>query len=127
MPGFSFGYWGTQFSRNVTWWPYSLPWHRYLARCHYLLQQGLPVADVLAYLRGLKPTDLVGAAFGSYGWAKGGARDVEEYLKAMKFEILREPLQVQFVPTPEVLLECRAAGELLAQRALAAKKESDDK
>ncbi|MCL5743974.1 MAG: hypothetical protein M1541_08605 [Acidobacteria bacterium] len=49
QPGFSFGYWGTQLSRNVTWWPYSAPWHRYLARCAFMLRQGLPVADVLAY------------------------------------------------------------------------------
>ena len=48
-PGFSFGFWGTQFSRNVTWWPYSLPWHRYLARCQFLLGQGEPVVDALAY------------------------------------------------------------------------------
>lgn len=85
------------------------------------------MAAVLTYLKGLKPSGKAGFAFGSYGWAKGGAKDVEEYLKAMKFEILREPLQVQYVPTPEVLDECRAAGELLAQRALAAMKESDDK
>jgi hypothetical protein len=48
-PGFSFGYWGTQFSRNVTWWEYSSDWHRYLARTQFMLRQGLPVADVLAY------------------------------------------------------------------------------
>lgn len=48
-PGFSFGFWGTQFGRNVTWWPFSLPWHRYLARCQFMLEQGVPVADVLAY------------------------------------------------------------------------------
>ena len=48
-PGFSFGFWGTQFNRNLTWWNYSLPWHRYLARCQFLLRQGIPVADVLAY------------------------------------------------------------------------------
>lgn len=48
-PGFSFGYWGSQFSRHLTWWPYSLPWHQYLARCQFMLRQGLPVADVLAY------------------------------------------------------------------------------
>jgi hypothetical protein len=48
-PGLSTGYWGTQLGRNVTWWPYSAGWHRYLARCQFLLRQGLPVADVLAY------------------------------------------------------------------------------
>jgi hypothetical protein len=48
-PGFSFGSWGTQLGRHVTWWPYASAWHRYLARCQYLLRQGVPVADVLAY------------------------------------------------------------------------------
>lgn len=48
-PGLSFGFWGTQLNRHMTWWPYSSAWHRYLARCHFMLRQGLPVADVLAY------------------------------------------------------------------------------
>ena len=49
QPGLSFGFWGTQMNRHLTWWPYSSGWHRYLARCEFLLQQGLPVADVLTY------------------------------------------------------------------------------
>jgi hypothetical protein len=48
-PGLTMGFWGTQMNRHLTWWPYSMDWHRYLARCHFLLQQGLPVADVLTY------------------------------------------------------------------------------
>ena len=48
-PGFSFGSWGSQLGRHITWWPYSSAWHRYLARCQYLLGQGQPVADALAY------------------------------------------------------------------------------
>ncbi|MHB8901126.1 MAG: glycosyl hydrolase [Thermoguttaceae bacterium] len=48
-PGFSFGWWGTQLNRHLTWWPYSSAWHRYLARCQFMLRQGLPVADVLSY------------------------------------------------------------------------------
>ncbi|MEI6605597.1 MAG: glycosyl hydrolase, partial [Verrucomicrobiota bacterium] len=34
---------------NTTWWPVSKPFHYYLGRCSYLLQQGLPVADVCYY------------------------------------------------------------------------------
>ena len=48
-PGLTMGFWGTQMNRNLTWWPYSGGWHRYLARCQFLLRQGLPVADVLTY------------------------------------------------------------------------------
>ncbi|MBA4386524.1 MAG: MBL fold metallo-hydrolase [Verrucomicrobia bacterium] len=76
------------------------------------------MAGVLTYLKGLKPQGKAGFAFGSYGWAKGGAKDVEEYMRAMKFELLREPLQVQYVPTKETLDECRAAGRLLADKAV---------
>jgi hypothetical protein len=46
-PGMSMGPWGLHYERTETWWEQSKPWHKYLARCQYLLQQGLPVADML--------------------------------------------------------------------------------
>ncbi|NCD31823.1 MAG: FprA family A-type flavoprotein [Spartobacteria bacterium] len=76
------------------------------------------MAGSLTYLKGLRPQDKKGFAFGSYGWAQGGAADVENYLKDMKFEILREPLLSKFVPTPEVIEECVEAGRMLAKEAL---------
>jgi len=47
VPGMTMGPWGLHYERTQTWWEYSLPWHRYLARCQYLLQQGTPVVDAL--------------------------------------------------------------------------------
>ena len=76
------------------------------------------MAAVLTYLKGLRPINKAGFAFGSYGWAKSGANEVEEYLKVMKFELIREPIHSQFVPTPEILAECRAAGSAMAEIAL---------
>jgi flavorubredoxin len=72
---------------------------------------------VLTYWKGLKPAGKAGFAFGSYGWAKGATRDVEAYLKEMKFDLLREPLCSQFAPDAATLEECRAAGRLLAGHA----------
>ena len=46
-PGMSMGPWGLHYERTQTWWKLSKPWHEYLARCQYLLQQGLPVVDLL--------------------------------------------------------------------------------
>jgi hypothetical protein len=46
-PGMSMGPYGVHYERTETWWEYSRPWHEYLARCQYLLQQGLYVADIL--------------------------------------------------------------------------------
>ena len=40
---------GEHINVNTTWWPFSKPFHYYLARCSYLLQQGLPVADACYY------------------------------------------------------------------------------
>jgi hypothetical protein len=48
-PGFGWEYVGTNFGRNVTWWPLSHAWLRYLARCQYLLRQGLFAADIVYF------------------------------------------------------------------------------
>ncbi len=46
-PGMSMGPWGLHYERTQTWWEFSKPWHRYVARCQYMLRQGVPVADLL--------------------------------------------------------------------------------
>jgi flavorubredoxin len=83
------------------------------------LNQGMmPMASAaVSYLKGLRPAGKVGLAFGSYGWSRGGAEALEEYLKAMKWEVLREPISAQYRPTEQVLTECRAAGRMLAEKA----------
>jgi hypothetical protein len=48
-PGMSMGPFGLHYERTETWWEQSKPWHEYLARCQYLLRQGLFVAN-LCYL-----------------------------------------------------------------------------
>ena len=45
-PGMTMGPWGLHYERTQTWWEQSRPWHEYLARCQYLLRQGLFVADI---------------------------------------------------------------------------------
>ncbi|HSI73889.1 MAG TPA: glycosyl hydrolase, partial [Fimbriimonas sp.] len=46
-PGISMGPWGLHYEVGNTWWELSGPYHEYLSRCQYLLQQGTPVSDVL--------------------------------------------------------------------------------
>jgi hypothetical protein len=46
-PGMCMGPWGLHYERTQTWWEQSRPWHEYLARCQYLLREGVPVVDVL--------------------------------------------------------------------------------
>jgi flavorubredoxin len=85
------------------------------------LNQGMlpTVAAAVNYLTGLRFTNRVAFAFGSYGWGKGGSEAVDEALKAMKWEVVRAPLKAKFKPKDACLAECREAGGLLAERALA--------
>lgn len=76
------------------------------------------MASALTYVRGLKPKGKKGLAFGSYGWADKGSGEVAEYMKAMKIEMLGDPISCQFSPDDEVLERCRAAGRKLAAIAL---------
>ena len=73
------------------------------------------VADVLTYLKGLRPQNLMGAAFGSYGWSGESVKQVREILEAMKVDVVGE-VKSKYVPTKEVLQECYNLGLQIAQR-----------
>ena len=45
-PGMTMGPWGLHYERTETWWNQSAAWHEYLARCQFMLRQGLFVADI---------------------------------------------------------------------------------
>jgi len=72
------------------------------------------MADVMTYLKGLKPANLIGAAFGSYGWSGESVRDLEAILKEMKVDIVAEPISVKHVPGKDVLEKCSGLGQVVA-------------
>jgi flavorubredoxin len=74
-------------------------------------------AATLSYLEGLRPLGKAAVAFGSYGWGRGGPEAIDEALRRLQWEIVREPLRSHWRPTPDVLAECRQTGRLLAERA----------
>ncbi|HER43839.1 MAG TPA: FprA family A-type flavoprotein [Candidatus Eisenbacteria bacterium] len=74
------------------------------------------IADILFYLKGLKPVGLIGAAFGSYGWSGEAAGQVEELLEGMKVEIAGEAPRVKYVPDKEMLENCRNLGRAIADK-----------
>ncbi len=45
-PGMTMGPYGVHYERTETWWELSPAWHEYLARCQFLLRQGLHIADI---------------------------------------------------------------------------------
>jgi len=74
------------------------------------------VADVLTYLVGLKPKNLIGAAFGSYGWSGEGVAQVEEYLRRMGVEIVGESVKAIYVPDSDTLERCRTLGRVVGEK-----------
>ncbi len=85
------------------------------------LNQGMlpQAAAAVNYLTGLRFASRPAFAFGSYGWGKGGPEALDEALKAMKWEVVREPLKARFAPRENCLAECREAGRMLAEKARA--------
>ncbi|HOQ26421.1 MAG TPA: FprA family A-type flavoprotein [Methanomassiliicoccaceae archaeon] len=73
------------------------------------------VADMVFYLKGLRPKGRIGAVFGSYGWGGGGTRAVREQLQATGLELPLEDLQVNYVPHEAEKEKCREMGRRIAE------------
>jgi len=74
------------------------------------------VASFLAYMKGLKPKNKIGAAFGSYGWGGGAKRAVEAEMKASGIELLESGLDYNYRPTENELEEAVEFGRTVARK-----------
>ncbi len=72
------------------------------------------MADVLTYLKGLRPANLLGCAFGSFGWSGESVKQVQDYLAETKVEPVGEGIRVKHVPDRETLARCYEQGRLVA-------------
>jgi flavorubredoxin len=81
------------------------------------------VADVLTYMKGLKPKNKIGAAFGSYGWSGEAVKLVHQELEAMGFEMVGPDVRLQYVPEADGRRACFDLGRTVGQ-ALTARIES---
>ncbi len=73
------------------------------------------IAEVLTYIKGLRPQNRVGAAFGSYAWSGEGAATIQQWLQSMNIELPTEPLKCLFVPHHEQLAQCTELGRTVAK------------
>jgi flavorubredoxin len=76
------------------------------------------IAGFLAFLKGLKPQKRIAAVFGSYGWAGGAVKSIENVLKEAGVEIAQPSLAVQYVPSQEELQKCLEFGREFASKLL---------
>jgi len=74
------------------------------------------MADVMTYLKGLRPQNLIGAAFGSYGWSGESPGQIGDMLAEMKVDLVAEPLKVKYVPDGDDLKRCVALGRKVAKK-----------
>jgi flavorubredoxin len=73
------------------------------------------LGDFLTYMKGLKPKNKIGAAFGSYGWSGEAVNLVTQELEAMKFEMIGPGMKVQYVPDETALAACFEIGKKIGQ------------
>jgi flavorubredoxin len=74
------------------------------------------MADILTYLTGLKPKNLLGAAFGSYGWSGEAPRQIQALLADLKVELVGDPVQARHRPDQSVLAQCFDLGRQMAEK-----------
>jgi flavorubredoxin len=73
------------------------------------------VMDFLTYMKGLKPKNKIGAAFGSYGWSGEAVKLINQELQAMDMDLPDEGIRMQYVPNPENLEACHALGKKIGK------------
>ena len=81
-----------------------------------LNNQMLPtVSDILTYMKGLKPANKIGAAFGSFGWSGEAPKLVRKELEEMKFEMIDPNLRIKYVPDAQGLEACLDFGRKIGR------------
>lgn len=73
------------------------------------------VSDFLTYMKGLKPINKIGAAFGSYGWSGEAVKMINSALEDMKFDIIDPGVRLQYVPGKEGLNACFELGKKIGK------------
>ncbi len=64
------------------------------------------MADMLCYMKGLKPMNKFAASFGSYGWSGEAVKQIGKSLEEMKMKVFGPGISLQFVPDHEGLKKC---------------------
>ena len=73
------------------------------------------IADVMTYLKGLKPKNKLVAAFGSYGWSGEAVKILNNYFAQMGSEIVDDGIKVRYVPDENELEKCFKLGVKMAR------------
>jgi len=73
------------------------------------------MADLLHYMKGLRPANKIGAAFGSYGWSGEAVKLIKAVMEEMGFRVIDPGISVQYVPAHDDLQNCVELGRKVAK------------
>ncbi len=73
---------------------------------------------LMTYLKGLRPSGKIGAAFGAYGWGGGSQKAIEEMLISAGVAVEQPGLSLKWVPDAEELDKCFTFGREFANKVL---------
>ena len=73
----------------------------------------------LTYVKGLRPKNRVGFAFGSYGWGGQAVGEMEEIMTKLKWDMPEESINLNYIPDPEELDKVKEVGKKLGEYILA--------
>jgi flavorubredoxin len=73
------------------------------------------MADMICYMKGLRPANKIGAAFGSYGWSGEAVKLMNEAMKEMKFQVVDEGVRAQYAPGEEDMNSCIELGRKIGR------------
>lgn len=73
------------------------------------------MADILTYMKGLKPKNKIGFAFGSFGWSGEGHKFIQNEMTTMNFELPFEFFACKYAPTEDNLKDIFEIGKNLTE------------
>ena len=68
----------------------------------------------LTYIKGLRPRNRVGFAFGSFGWSGQAMSQIEEVMKELKWEIPIDGIKLKYIPDDSEFEDVKEVGKKLA-------------
>lgn len=73
------------------------------------------MASTLTYMKGLRPQNRVGGAFGSYGWSGESAKVLHEMLASMGMDMPADFVKCNWTPRHEALRACVELGKTVGE------------
>ncbi|MDP3732333.1 MAG: flavodoxin domain-containing protein [Candidatus Omnitrophota bacterium] len=74
------------------------------------------LAGFLEFVKGLTPKNRIACVFGSYGWAGGAVKEIENILKETGIELVQPGLSVKYVPDQDDMKRCYEYGRDFANK-----------